>query len=115
MKEKLKLPHKLLDEGINSQAKIMYEEFISQLNMQDKAFNEFKDQMNEILNTITDPIECNASLLVNEVLFVAQVLKFFANKFYDQVEKMYESGELFNLKIKEIKEINDALKEREMH
>ena len=112
MKEKLKLPHKLLHEGINSQAKIMYEEFISQLNMQDKAFNEFKNQMDEILNTITDPTEANAALLVNEVLFVARVLKFFANKFYDQVEKMYENGELFDLKIKEI---NDALKEREMH
>ncbi len=110
MNEQLKFPDTLLDEGINSQAKIIYEEFLRQLNLQDKAFKDFKDKLNEIVNTITDPTKASATILCNEVVFVSMVLKFFSEKFHEQVVKMYESGELFD---KKLSEINKALEERE--
>lgn len=99
---KLKLPDKLINEGINSQAKIMYEEFIRQLNLQDKAFNDFKERMNKISSNISDPDEATAALLCNEVMFTARVLKFFSNNFFDQVEEKYNSGELFDQKMDEL-------------
>ena len=104
MINKIKVPHKLIDEGINSQARIIYEEFIRQLNLQDKAINDFKEQMNKIASNITDPNEAAAALLCNEVMFTARLLKFFSNNFFNQVEEKYNSGELFDEKIKELEE-----------